>query len=105
MHVGACTDNSQCDVGVDCKILEVVDKFFSVVSSDGSVSGEVMRRIGMALAAFQILKPSLWKRKEVSLSTKMKVFRAVVLSRLLYGAESWPLSARDLQSLSNLLFA
>jgi len=102
MHVGDSADNVKCDIGVDDKIFEVVDKFCylgSVVSSDGSVSGEVKRRIGMALAAFQTLKPSLWKRKEVSLSTKMKVFRAVVLSRLLYGAESWALSARDLQRL------
>jgi len=102
MHVGLCRDNARYDIGVEGQVFEVVEKFCylgSLVSSDGGVSSEVKRRIGMALAAFQTLKTSLWKRKEVSLLTKMKVFRAIVLSRLLYGAESWALSAKDLQRL------
>jgi len=102
MHVGNSPDACNCGIGIDGKEFETVDKFCylgSMVASDGSISEEIKRRIGMSLASFQSLKCSLWKRKEISVAVKMRVFRAIVLSRLLYGAETWPLLAGDLQRL------
>jgi len=102
MNVGESSDGCNCNIGIHGQNFEVVDKFCylgSMVSSDGSVSREVKRRIGMSLTAFQSLKTSLWKRKEISVPIKMMVYRAIVLSRLLYGAETWALTTRDLQRL------
>ena len=45
------------------------------------------------------LKAVLWKRREISILTKMKLFNALILSRLLYGSENWTITARDLQRL------
>ena len=41
----------------------------------------------------------LWKRKEISLKTKVKVFKAAVLPVLLYGAETWNVTAQDVRML------
>ena len=82
--------------------LDVVNKFTylgSEISDQCDVAGEVKRRIGMSLAVFDSMKSSLWKRREISVTTKMRVFRAVVLARLLYGAELWPLTAAELYKL------
>ena len=82
--------------------MEVVNKFTylgSEISNQCDVDGEVKRRIGMSLAVFDSMKSSLWKRREISVTTKMRVFRAVVLARLLYGAELWPLTAAELYKL------
>ena len=82
--------------------LDVVNKFTylgSELSDQCDVAGEVKRRIGMSLAVFDSMKSSLWKRREISVTTKMRVFRAVVLARLLYGAELWPLTAAELYKL------
>ena len=69
--------------------LERVKKFVLVGSElneegpNGSVS-EVRRRRALAAASFEALKRPLWKRSEISVKTKMRVFNACVMSRLLY---------------------
>ena len=84
--------------------LERVKKFVLVGSElneegpNGSVS-EVRRRRALAAASFEALKRPLWKRSEISVKTKMRVFNACVMSRLLYGAETWTMYASDLESL------
>ena len=67
--------------------LERVKKFVLVGSElneegpNGSVS-EVRRRRALAAASFEALKRPLWKRSEISVKTKMRVFNACVMSRL-----------------------
>ena len=60
---------------------------------------EVKRRRALAAATFKSLLTILWKRREVSVEIKMRIFNACVLSRLLYGAETWVVYAGDLASL------
>lgn len=45
--------------------------------------------MGKASAAFGRLRERLWNNHHVSIKVKCKVYRAVVLSALLYGAETW----------------
>ena len=61
----------------------------STVSSSSKIETEIQRRIGKATAAFGKLRHRLWNNKHVSTRVKCKVYRAVVLSTLLYGAETW----------------
>ena len=85
--------------------LGVVEEFPLVgsVVEAGRVAGkglvEVRRRRGLAAGTFKALKKTLWKRREISLTTKMQVFNACVLSRLLYGSETWVVGAADLARL------
>ena len=70
---------------------QVVDKFTcmgSVFTSDNTLDAELSRRLSRAGAAFGQLRSVLWHDRRISLQTKMKVFRSVVLYALLYGRKS-----------------
>ncbi|MCG8432081.1 MAG: reverse transcriptase family protein, partial [Candidatus Omnitrophica bacterium] len=59
----------------------------STVMSNGRLDEEVKIRIGRASAAFGQLS-KVW-RSRVSLRTKLRIYNAVVISTLLYAAETW----------------
>ena len=63
------------------------------MSSDGDLSKEVLCRIAKAARIFGCLKEPIFRSKHLSLETKRAVYRAVVLSTLLYGAETWTIKA------------
>nr|VZI50087.1 unnamed protein product [Spirometra erinaceieuropaei] len=50
---------------------------------------EVARRISKASQAFGRLQSTVWNRHGLQLSTKLKMYMAVILPTLLYGAETW----------------
>ena len=45
-------------------------------------------KIGKARTTFNILN-NIWKTKNISLNTKLKIFNSNVKSELLYGSETW----------------
>ena len=59
----------------------------AVVSNDGS-KPEVLSRIAQATAALTKLKP-IWRDDNISLGSKMKLLRFLVISIFLYTCESW----------------
>ncbi|MBM6549358.1 reverse transcriptase family protein, partial [Streptococcus dysgalactiae subsp. equisimilis] len=84
------------------EVIERVDKFCylgSLISADGSISDEVSARIQRARLAFANLS-HLWRRRDVRLSVKGRVYAAAVRPVLLYGSETWPLRAEDSRRLS-----
>ena len=71
--------------------LEEVQSFTylgSVIDQQGGTDADVKARIGKARAAFIQLK-NIWTSKELSLTTKIRLFNSNVKSVLLYGAETW----------------
>jgi len=58
-------------------------------SRDATIDEDVTQRIAKASQAFGRLKHRLWSDHGVKLQTKINVYRAVVISTLLYGAEAW----------------
>jgi len=68
-------------------------------SGDSTASlDDVECRIGKAASTFPRLKVCVWKRRNISLTTKM-IFNAVVITILLYASECWTLLATDLTKL------
>ena len=63
----------------------------AVVSKDGS-KPEVLSRIAQATAALTKLKP-IWRDNNISLGSKMKLLRFLVISIFLYACESWTVTA------------
>ena len=63
----------------------------AVVSNDGS-KPEVLSRIEQATAALTKLKP-IWRDDNISLGSKMKLLRFLVISIFLYACESWTVTA------------
>ena len=61
----------------------------STISESAKLDKELVYRMGKASAAFGRLRERLWNNHHVSIKVKCKVYRAVVLSALLYGAETW----------------
>ena len=71
----------------------------STVSSSSKIDKELRTRTGKASAAFGKLQQRLWNNKHVSIRVKCKVYRAVVLSTLLYGAETWTIYRAQVKKL------
>ena len=57
-----------------------------------------MIRIGKAASVFGRLV-NIWKSKNISLAVKIRLYESLVISALLYGAESWPLSVTKIKKL------
>ena len=74
----------------------------SVVTSDGKVKEDIEKRRAGARRAFGQLRRRLWKRGEISLRVKMKIFNAIVIPVLLYGASAWALTRTEETRLDSL---
>jgi hypothetical protein len=80
---------------LDGEQVEVVQKFTclgSVFTSDNTLDAEISHRMCRAGATFAALRKTVWHDRHISLTTKMKIFDSLVVSALLYGAESWVLT-------------
>ena len=87
---------------IDDVELKVVDSFKylgSMISVDGSLDKEIAYRISKASQALGRLRNRLLNHHNVTLDTKLKVYRAVVLPSLLYGCETWSVYRRHLKQL------
>uniref|UniRef100_A0A672MDG9 Reverse transcriptase domain-containing protein n=1 Tax=Sinocyclocheilus grahami TaxID=75366 RepID=A0A672MDG9_SINGR len=74
--------------------LETVSHFKylgSIISEEGSKT-EILARTAQTPAVMSKLKP-VWRDKDISLKTKIRLLRALVLSVFLYACESWTLTA------------
>ena len=71
----------------------------SVMSFNGSLDDEITQRISKASVAFGRLTHRLWKSHDVKLRTKIGVYRAAVLSSLLYCCETWTPYRRHIRKL------
>ncbi|XP_037783545.1 uncharacterized protein LOC119579712 [Penaeus monodon] len=65
-----------------------------------NIDAEVINRIAKASSAFGRLRENVWERRGLSLSTKLKVYRAVVLTTLLYACETWTVYSRHAKQLN-----
>ena len=79
-------------IQVDGKNLKYAKTFTylgSVVNSCASLDNEITNRISRASCAFGKLHTRLWNVRGISLKTKIQVYKAVILTTLLYASESW----------------
>ena len=65
----------------------------------GCIDDEIQRRVAKASAYFGRLRQRLWNNDHVSMRVKGKIYRAIVLSTLLYGAEAWIVYKRQVKKL------
>ena len=65
------------------------------ISQSGSCSQDIKAHIiGKAIGAVQKLQ-SIWSAKDIQVKTKLELYKVLVLSILLYGAETWTLKKED----------
>ena len=80
-------------------VVEEFEYLGSIISQDCTLDREISMRINKASRTFGSLYRVLWCRKRVKTATKMRLFKSVVLSTLLYGSETWVPSAANLKRL------
>ena len=80
------------NITVSGQRLSAVNRFTylgSTLSQNVTIDDEVNIRIARASATFGRLHANVWNRRGISLQTKLKVYRAIVLPMLLYACETW----------------
>ena len=84
----------QREIKIKSQRLEEVENFKylgAMISNEGS-KPEILSRIAQTIAALSRLK-IIWRDKNISLASKIKLMRTLILSTFLYGCESWALTA------------
>ena len=79
------------DINVDRTTLNHVKEFTylgSIIVSDGHIEAELQKIMSKASMAFGRLRERLLNNHNVSIRVKGKIYRAIILSTLLYGAET-----------------
>ena len=71
----------------------------SIISSDVTVSKDLDNCLSKANSSFGRLSKRIWQSHSLCLSTKVQVYRAVVVHTLLYGAETWLLHQKQIRLL------
>ena len=71
----------------------------SVISNDATVNKDLDNRLNRASSAFGRLHKRVWQNHSLRLSTKIKVYRAVVVPTLLYGCATWVLYRKQIRLL------
>ena len=76
---------------IDGETVETVSDFIfwgSKITADGDCSHEIKRRLLLGRKAMTNLD-SILKRRDITLSTKVRLVKAMVFSVVMYGCESW----------------
>lgn len=93
------------NISVNGQRLNVVEKntyLGSTLSRTVVIDDEVnTSRLAKASAAFGRLHKNVWDRRGITTETKIKVYKAVVLTTLLYSCESWTVYQRHARELNN----
>ena len=83
-------ENAQ-DCRIEGSVIKQVDRFNylgTYLSRDGSLKLEFEERLTRAHQAMGMLK-NIWNNSNFSIHTKIKIYKVMVRSILIYGHESW----------------
>ncbi|BHF85085.1 hypothetical protein SprV_1002824300 [Sparganum proliferum] len=84
--------------------LQVVENFRylgSTLSRNTMIDDEVANRISKASQAFGRLQSKVWNRHGLQLTSKLKMYKTVILPTLLYGAETWTVYTKQARRLNH----
>ena len=89
------TNNDSTEINMNGEVLEEVNQFKylgSILTKDGTSNREVKARIAAATSALVRLE-RVFKSNNISFRTKYHLYKSLVTSILMYGCESWTLTA------------
>ena len=84
---------------IDGETVETVSDFLflgSKVTADGDCSHEIQR----CLLLGSIYLDSIFKSRDITLPTKVRLVKAMVFPVVMYGCESWTVNAKELMRLN-----
>ena len=88
------------------KLLQAVAEFRylgTMVSKDGTSTREINRRLGIALGTMVSLN-KLWADSGISTRLKCQLYKALVMTILLYNGECWNVKKQDIKKLEGFHF-
>ena len=87
-------DGFQREIKIKGPRLEEVEnfKYLGAIISNEESNPEILSRIAQTTAALSRLK-MIWRDKNISLASKVKLMRTFILSTFFYACESWTLTA------------
>ena len=94
------------DINVDETTLNPVKEITylgSIIASDGHIKAELQKRMSKANMSFGRHRERLWNNHNVSIRVKGKIYRAIILSTLLYGDEIWTVYRRHVKKLHTFM--
>nr|VZI44458.1 unnamed protein product [Spirometra erinaceieuropaei] len=100
----ATAPNASPQISVNGTLLQVVENvpyLGSTLSRTTKIDDEVANRISKASQAFGRLQSTVWNRHGLQLNMKLKMYKAVILPTLLYGAETWTVYTRQARRLNH----
>ena len=65
----------------------------SVINTTGGTDEDVLARTGKARSTLNTLA-SIWRSREITTTTKLRIFNCNVKSVLLYGSETWRMTEK-----------
>ena len=95
-------EGTRLGLNVDGQILEQKESFVylgGLIDAHGGSEKDVERRIGLARGILQRLH-RIWRSKEISKTTKVRIYETLVLSVLLYNSETWTLKGTQKRRLN-----
>ena len=72
----------------------------SLITNDGSSARNITSRIAKAASAMYGLSNPLFRKHRIRIQTKINMYRALVVSVLLYGSEAWATILADRRCLN-----
>nr|VZH96041.1 unnamed protein product [Spirometra erinaceieuropaei] len=100
----ATAPNTPPQINVNGTQLQVVENFpylGSTLSRNTKIDDEVANRISKASQAFGRLQSIVWNRHGLQMSTKLKMYKTVILPTLLYEEETWTVYTRQARRLNH----
>ena len=73
----------------------------STLSRAVKLEVEIISWIAKASSVFGRLRKNIWQRRGISFTTKLKVYRAVVVTNLSYACETWTVYSRHARQLNH----
>ena len=89
-------------INIESTSLNSVEHFTylgSVISNDATVNKDIDNRLARTSSAFGRLHKRVWQNHSLRLSTKIQVYRTVVVPTLLYGCATWVLYRKQIRLL------
>lgn len=92
------------NIYVNVQRLNLMDKSTyrgSTLSRTVVIDDEINTRLAKASAASDRLHKNVWDRRGITKETKIKVYKAIVLTTILYGCESWTVYQRHARKMNH----
>ena len=90
-------DDVVCNIRIGTEKLQQVDEFTylgSLITKEGDCAKEIKLRLSKALGVGASLK-RIWQSHDISIHTKIRLYKALIWPIALYGCESWTLKKVD----------